>query len=390
MPERTISWGNLAVAALLTTSFCVTAHAADETTPKAPTTAAAPVKDPYAVPDGTPDEIVEFLNKLQTSRRQFATRAEAIDHAIKVQRSIIAAGDKILAQKTDEDTAYAAAEMKMEALGLLASAEIDGAIDDALKAAQALSKDQRKDIADLGSQWFRQLRVLSAPTLADAERQVLINESLQAITLSKYSRDSIGQAIQLGEALERITDTKVAGAYYADLAKILKDAENPGLQEVAEMLMGSSRRFNLPGNTMEVTGLTVGGEKFDWSKYRGKVVLVDFWATWCGPCIAELPNVKENYQKYHDQGFEVVGISLDDDLAQLKDFLSKEDIGWTNLFAPPKDGEPQQPPTAAYYGVTGIPTAILVNREGKVVSLNARGEMLTAELEKLFPVKAAK
>ena len=381
------------VAGLLALGCTAPVWSADEPAPKsktklklvAPSEAAEkPGTDPYAVPDGTPDEIVEFINNLQKKRRQFASRDEAIEHAIKVQRAIISAGDKILAQKVDEDTAYAAAEMKMEAVGLLASADIDGALADALKAAEAFKKDKREDIAELGSQWYMSLRILSVPTMAAEERTEFLGEFLSAIKKSDYSREAIGNALQVGEALEQQPDTKIAGEYYVALAKQLDQGTNPGLKQVAEMLKATGRRLNLPGNLMEVTGNTLEGEKFDWAKYRGKVVLVDFWATWCGPCVEELPNVKQNYERFHKQGFEVVGISLDDNREQLVEFIKTEQIPWTNLFMPPKDGEPQQPPTAEYYGVTGIPTAILVDREGKVITLMARGEELTAQLEKLF------
>jgi thiol-disulfide isomerase/thioredoxin len=139
---------------------------------------------------------------------------------------------------------------------------------------------------------------------------------------------------------------------------------------------GSIRRLELPGKTMEITGTQVDGSPFDWSKYRGKVVLVDFWATWCGPCLGELPNVKKNYELYHDKGFDVVGISLDDNRQKLEDFLVKEQSPWANIF----EGGGWETPMAVYYGINSIPRAILVDKEGKVVSMNARG----GELDKLL------
>jgi thiol-disulfide isomerase/thioredoxin len=108
-------------------------------------------------------------------------------------------------------------------------------------------------------------------------------------------------------------------------------------------------------------------------------VLVDFWATWCGPCKAELPNVLANYEKYHSRGFEVVGVSCDEDKAALIKFIEDQKLPWPIMFQ-----QPGEPSMANYYGITGIPTAILTNKKGEVISLNARGPELTRLLGELL------
>jgi thiol-disulfide isomerase/thioredoxin len=113
---------------------------------------------------------------------------------------------------------------------------------------------------------------------------------------------------------------------------------------------------------------------------RGKVVLVDFWATWCGPCVGELPNVLAAYKKYHAKGFEIVGISLDQSETALKDFIKQKEMTWPQYF----DGKGWESKLGQKYGITSIPATFLLDGEGKIVAKNLRGPALEAELAKLL------
>ena len=129
---------------------------------------------------------------------------------------------------------------------------------------------------------------------------------------------------------------------------------------------------------MRLEGKTLDGKDLDWAKYRGKVVLIDFWATWCGPCRAEIPNIKDNYEKYQRQGFEVIGISLDQmSSRELAEFVKKEEVPWTIC----RDADSPQS-MAAYYGIRGIPQMILVGRDGKVITLECPRSALGPLVEK--------
>jgi thiol-disulfide isomerase/thioredoxin len=123
--------------------------------------------------------------------------------------------------------------------------------------------------------------------------------------------------------------------------------------------------------------------------YKGKVVLLDFWATWCGPCMAEVPNVVSAYAKYHDKGFEVLGVSLDRENAEekIRSVLAQKQMAWPQIY----DGLFWKARIAELYSVKSIPATYLVDGDtGAVLAVGARGERLAQAVEKALADKAAK
>ena len=108
------------------------------------------------------------------------------------------------------------------------------------------------------------------------------------------------------------------------------------------------------------------------------LAIVDFWATWCGPCVAELPNVLKAYEKHHAEGFEIIGISLDKDKAKLESFTKEKNMPWQQFF----DGLFWNNKLSTKYGVNSIPATYLLDGEGKIIGKNLRGEALEAAVAK--------
>jgi thiol-disulfide isomerase/thioredoxin len=107
---------------------------------------------------------------------------------------------------------------------------------------------------------------------------------------------------------------------------------------------------------------------------KGRVVLVDFWATWCPVCLIELPNTLEVYEKYHGKGFDIIGVSLDEDQPTLESFIKEKGMAWPQYF----DGKKWDNKLAMKYGVEAAPTTYLLDGTGKIIAENLRGPALEA------------
>jgi peroxiredoxin len=116
----------------------------------------------------------------------------------------------------------------------------------------------------------------------------------------------------------------------------------------------------------------INGKPFKLADYQGKVVLVDFWATWCTFCVESLPEVKKAYSKYNKQGFEIVGISLDADKKELTSFIKKKSIKWPQY----NDGKEWEGKLALKFGVESLPTTYLVGKDGNIIGKNLEGKEL--------------
>lgn len=143
----------------------------------------------------------------------------------------------------------------------------------------------------------------------------------------------------------------------------------------------SSEWIGKPALDFQVTDLK--GEELSLEKYRGQVVLLDFWATWCGPCIAEIPNVKRTYEKYKDQKFQIIGISLDRSITPLEEYIEQKELGWVHYWD--NSGK-----VSNMYKVRGIPSTFLIDGEGTIRKTDLRGHALEHAVEDLVKENLAK
>jgi peroxiredoxin len=197
--------------------------------------------------------------------------------------------------------------------------------------------------------------------------------------------DEVAQILMMKAMLysQVFKDAKKGKELLAQLKRDFPETEvaaNLKRQEEAEKLKNSlveGTRFP------DFTEKDLAGKPLSIANYKGKVVLVDFWATWCQPCVRELPNVLETYGKHHAKGFEVVGISLDQDENKLTTFTKDKNMPWPQYF----DGKGWGNKLAAKYGVQSIPATYLLDGDGTIIGKDLRGEALEQAVAKALAKK---
>jgi len=262
-------------------------------------------------------------------------------------------------KKTDDQGKMIAEQLEPQVLSLLVAFD-DKATKDELKKTSEGSDKSAAVLAQgilVSGQW------VAASKDEDAQKKLLE----QASKLAKENPKSedltrqLAQMAQLGPATPALRDqvTDLIGNMQTQTGAMMKD-----------QLASAAKLRALENKPLEIAGLLNDGKHFTSADWKGKVILVDFWATWCGPCRAELPRVKKAYADYHAKGLEVLGVSCDNDGEELSKFLKEnKDMPWPQLFDAKNPG---WHPLAKSYGIDGIPTMFLIDKKGVVRTVEAR------------------
>jgi thiol-disulfide isomerase/thioredoxin len=242
---------------------------------------------------------------------------------------------------------------------------------DKIKEIKAIAENAALPEATRREASYQHLQILSASENPDG-----LNTALQA-HLKSFPSDERNKELQvllLHELSLTAPDEALALA-----KKLLKsdDEETKSMAQSVVDLLGSRAELQKAPLDLKVTLLD--GKELDFATLRGKVVLIDFWATWCAPCMEAMPGVKAAYEKYQSKGLEIVGISLDENKDEVSKVTAKAGMVWPQAYS----GKMWDDPTAKRFGVDAIPAVILVDKTGKIIDFNA-GQDLEKKLAKLL------
>lgn len=254
--------------------------------------------------------------------------------------------------------------------------------DGASRLEQTLKALEQKQAAkaDLAYLKFRYLSAEYGLSIRDAKEGDFENiqkqwlENLEAF-VGEYpeSTDAAEAMLQLAIAKEFAGEDDDARQWYA---RVVSDYSQ---SDVAVKAAGARRRLEIEGKPFSLKGTTTANEKLDLEKLRGRVVIVQYWATWCELCKKDMETIKELQAKYAKQGLTVVGVNVDNDRKLLNEFLKTSRLPWPQLH---EDGGLDSR-LANEMGILTLPTTLLIDKDGKVVRRNVSGGELADELKKL-------
>ncbi len=204
---------------------------------------------------------------------------------------------------------------------------------------------------------------------------------IMEIALKRVPEGTEAYKLAIGGVLAALNEKNHAN--YPHFAKMFIEKYKTTDPQAAGRLENELRRkqqLMVGGEAPDFSGQSPDGETIALSDLRGKVVLIDFWASWCGPCRRENPNVVKMYDKYKDKGFEILGVSLDSSKDRWIGAIEQDGLTWPHI----SDLKKWQSEYASLYGVRSIPHTVLLNAEGKIIARGLRGVMLENKVAELL------
>jgi thiol-disulfide isomerase/thioredoxin len=328
--------------------------------------------NPYSPPSGlSARQLVDFIFSMQE-------KPVSIQRRPGFAAAVVEAADQVLAAKVSDQLQIVAAEAKFEVLHQAASLGDEQADKQLDEFVHQLRDDARKRIAKQ-VQFFRlERKALDADDLPLGSVPELLDELQTYFDGQKLSGKHLRIASATVHAINRMTDGAVREEYFKTFGNQFATSKDKDLARYGRKIGKAPAQpvAALVGKPLELDGITALGTTFDWAAYRGKIVVVDFWATWCGPCRRETPHLQALAKTSNKLA--VVAVSLDRDLEAVEKYLAEHEIEWANLV-----GE-DATQIAGKYGIRAIPTMLVVDAEGNVVAVGNKVSQIQAKVQQLL------
>lgn len=357
-------------------------------------TPAAPklsLEEIFTVQEGkTPEELIQNLQSAQQQAMQTltpqTTEEEFKNLQLKFAGFIVKTSEAIIAKKPEDKLLEQGYQLKLMGISMLLSENPEK---------EKEFNTTVEEIKKLGK--FPELVSMAEVVMIAKKIELLDPEKEDVAALNKIKDEAIAflkthstpefseLALSIAEKTAAFAvvkkDVKVLEKISKELADLYLASKEPEAKMIAELIQGAARRGY--GQSLNLEGMTVENKKFDWASYRGKVVLIDFWASWCQPCMREYPNILKAYETYKDKGFDVVGIGVMDENAALLKAVKDKKMPWTVL-SEELTVVAKMPSLETRFGIDRVPTMFLVDKEGKVVAVETWGVKLHEKLAELL------
>ena len=365
-------------------------------TPQPAATSAPAVKSDgseFVVPaNATAEQLVEKANSLLSANVTFETEEE---YGAWVNKMLVTVGqiaDRILKLNPDDKAFLEAITFKGQVLCYQSS--LDPSVLPKLKAyADALEKHTRVQSLDQGKEAALAFKgvYLQAHVADIAEnngtKQALVAAMTEVAQFVKAHPETADMTADLvypvAVVAANTNDPKLPAQIWTPIRKILADSDSEHAKAALIMLEGAIRYSELQGKTFEWKGCDAQGKPLDQTKIEGRVVLVEYWASWCQPSPLLHQQLAALYKTYHEGGFEIVSYNLDAKLEDMNAYLAKNEV-YGIVLSDRATVDAKETSLAAYYGISEIPTMILVGGDGKVAAVDISVESLAATLANVF------
>jgi len=307
----------------------------------------------------TAEQVANFQTQVRQSAFSFADKAREFIERFPTNENI---GDARITVVYALTHAVAAGDTNAEAqiATFVSSVQADSSIPEDDRAGVLLYSGNLTVMKKAGMRWFTE-----GESKFDDEFETASIENMRA-ALKRFPTNSMIYTMLVAIAQRSTGDRQKELA-----SEVIKaPGSPPGAKTLANHILKGTKPYEI-GKPLDIRFTALDGREVDLANLKGKVVLVEFWSTTCGPCIAEMPTVKGVYEKFHNRGFEVVAISVDDKENALRRFIKEKELPWPQHF----DGKGWENQFASRYGIFAIPTMWLVDKQGNLRDTQARFDL---------------